>query len=178
MTTTDAGTDRAERLARLRELRSQATDDRPVNAPVEVFEVHSSGSTPTLIFSDAFQSDLGWSVENTSVSTGAWARGNPSGTGGQPESGDPEESGVRCYVTGLTGGSVGNDDLDGGPTRLISPLLDFSGGDGLISYSRWFFNDDGDGDTLEVSVTDNNGGTWKVVETGDSSRSANRRTRP
>ena len=124
-----------------------------------------AGEGLTQIFFDDFQGNLGWSVQNTSVSTGAWERGNPGGTGAQPESGDPDTAGVNCYMTELSGSSTSGSDLDGGPTRLQSPVLDFSAGDGLISYKRWAFNDDADlSDGLIVEVSNNGGSSWTQVE--------------
>jgi len=50
-------------------------------------------------------------------------------------------------------------------TRLISPTFDLSGRDHVvISYARWFTNDDGDGDRLDVHVSNDGGATWVLVE--------------
>jgi hypothetical protein len=72
----------------------------------------------------------------------------------------------RCYVTGngVLGGGVSEADLDGGPTVLTSPIMNFSGIDGLISYKRWFFTNT-DNDSLVVQISNNNGGSWTTVET-------------
>lgn len=136
----------------------------PAAAPAETYSTWSSGAVPALVFSDDFQTNKGWSVANTSVTAGGWARANPSGTGAQPQGGDPDTAGALCYVTGPAGGSIGADDLDGGPATLTSPVLDFSAGDGVVRYKRWFFNDRGDGDTLSVQVSNNNGSSWTTVE--------------
>ena len=149
---------------------SGGTWTNPATAPAETYVAYSRGATTLTILNDTFQTDLGWSVTNNSVSAGAWERGNPVGTGGQAESGDPDETGARCFVTGLSATSIGSNDLDGGPTTLTSPVLDFSAGDGLIRYSRWFFNDDGDGDTLQVQISNNNGSSWTTVETVDTQK--------
>lgn len=112
------------------------------------------------IFVDNFESDEGWTVLNENVDTGAWERAVPAGSGGTR--GDPpqdSDGSGKCYVTGN-----GNDeDLDGGPTRLISPVFDLSSGDAQISYYRWQYNDDGD-DYLVVEISNNAGGTWVQVE--------------
>ena len=136
----------------------------PIDAPVNTHALRSAGNmVPVLI--DDFETDQGWTVLNTGVTDGGWARAIPGETGAQPPGGDPDEAGSFCYVTGPNGGSTSNDDLDGGPARLFSPILDFSAGDGLISYSRWYFNDDGDGDSLLVEITsDPTGHTWQTVE--------------
>jgi hypothetical protein len=137
----------------------------PANAPAGVFKAYAAGSTTTL-FSDDFQANLGWSVTNTAVSAGAWTRVDPVESGAQPDRGDAESAGPNCYVTGngSVGGAVSEADLDGGPTVLTSPTLDFSGGDGLISYERWFFTNT-DNDSLVVEISNNGGASWTNVET-------------
>jgi hypothetical protein len=64
----------------------------------------------------------------------------------------------------VTGNNV-NADLDGGPTRLLSPLFDLSaGGSFEVSYARWFTNNAGDGDTLLVQLSNDDGVTFTTVE--------------
>lgn len=121
-------------------------------------------------FEDTFQSNLGWTVENVAVSTGAWVRDAPRGTflDGLPANpgADSTDPGTFCFFTGQgpVGGGVGDADVDGGPTRLISPVIDLSGGNAIIEYRRWFFNDDGD-DMFTVQVSNDNGASWVTVET-------------
>lgn len=137
----------------------------PALAP-RALHVAYAGSSTVTIFSDEFETNLGWTVSNQSVSTGAWVRVDPNGTGAAPEAGDDAGAGNQAYVTGngSPGGSDGDQDMDGGPTRLLSPTLDFSGGDGLIRYSRWFYNDDADADDMLVEISNNGGGSWTTVE--------------
>ena len=66
---------------------------------------------------------------------------------------------------GLPNAPAGDSDVDGGPTDLISPAIDLSGGDGYVSYQRWFYSNGTD--VLEVAVT-GDGVNWTVVETIDS----------
>jgi len=124
------------------------------SAPVGVF---------TAVFTDDFDTNLGWTVQNTSVSDGAWVRGVPSGSGGGR--GDPPTAfggSGACYVTG----NGVDQDLDGGPTRLLSPTLDLSGaGDFSISYARWFVSYNGSVDQMTVEISNNNGSSWTTVET-------------
>ncbi|MAB77835.1 MAG: hypothetical protein CMJ89_00655 [Planctomycetes bacterium] len=140
----------------------------PADAPSSFHSAYAADGL-TSVFSDNFQSNLGWTVSNTNNPTAPFARGNPVEDGAQPESGDPDTPGANCYMTGLNGGGVaGNLDLDGGTTRLSSPTLDFSGGDGLISYKRWFFCNDADSaerDELVVAVSNNDGASYTTVET-------------
>ncbi|MEE8169067.1 MAG: hypothetical protein V3T70_00835, partial [Phycisphaerae bacterium] len=59
----------------------------------------------------------------------------------------------------------GNSDVDGGPTRLISPVLDLSGAvNPMLSYARWFYNDDNDADRMDVELSDDDGMSWVLVE--------------
>jgi murein tripeptide amidase MpaA len=123
--------------------------------------------TATEIFDDNFETDTGWTVQSQNLDTGEWVRVDPNGTSAQPEDDNPEGTGTYCYVTGQgsAGGSVGEADVDGGPTSLISPVFDLTTvPNATISYYRWFYNDDGD-DTLVVEVSDDDGGSWTTVET-------------
>ncbi|MDM7460507.1 MAG: PepSY domain-containing protein, partial [bacterium] len=81
------------------------------------------------VFEDTFETSRGWSVQNDpSLTGGAWMRGVPRGTfqNGQPANPgyDSPDPGNNCVFTGQgsQGGSVGEADVDGGPTYLISPV--------------------------------------------------------
>ncbi|MEM7352622.1 MAG: hypothetical protein AAF657_17620, partial [Acidobacteriota bacterium] len=118
----------------------------------------------TRVFEDTFETDLGWTVNN-SAATGAWERDDPNGTGAQPENDFDGDLDDFCFFTGQAnpGSSIGNQDVDGGPTTLISPTIDFSTGDGLITYAFWFFtNDEETADDLIVEIT-NDGASWIPV---------------
>ena len=138
----------------------------PAQAPAE-FHTTYAASALTEIFNDDFESDLGWTVMNSSNPSGPFQRGFVVGDGAQPDRGDPDAAGLRCYMTGLDGGGqTGALDLDGGTSRLVSPALDFSAGDGLIRYKRWLFCNDSNAerDTLLVEVSDNGGSSYTTVE--------------
>ena len=49
-----------------------------------------------------------------------------------------------AFVTqnGVEGGGVSDADVDGGPTYLVSPVIDLQDNDATIFYSRWFFSSD------------------------------------
>jgi len=113
------------------------------------------------IFSDDFQTNQGWTVINEDLSDGPWERGVPAGDGtrGDPLT-DADGSGA-CY---LTDNVAGNSDVDGGPTRLISPVIDMSAGDGTVGYAYWMFNDDGD-DSLVVEISNDGGASWTTART-------------
>lgn len=132
----------------------------PPGAPASVHHALASYATREL-FVDDFLSDRGWTVTNENLSDGAWERGAPAGDG---STGDPildADGGGACF---LTANRLGNSDVDGGPTRLRSPLLDVSGTDALIRYARWFYNDDQDSDRLTVEVSNDDGARWTVAE--------------
>jgi len=151
-----------------------ATD--PPNAPIGFFTAISAGSLG-IVFQDTFETNQGWTVENINLTDGAWGRGVPvNGNRGDPPA-DSNDPGLQCFVTDNV---AGNSDVDGGPTRLISPILDLSGsGDFSISYQRWFTNDDGDGDRLDVHISNNGGTSWVLVESvpGDGINSGQWRAR-
>jgi len=126
----------------------------------------------TIEFSDDFETDQGWTVGafDDDASTGIWTRVAPNGTSAQPSEGyDAGNSGPVCYVTGQgsPGGGLGDADVDGGKTTLISPAIDLDGDDATISYWRWYSNDTSaspNADIFEVEVT-NDGSSWTNVET-------------
>jgi choice-of-anchor B domain-containing protein len=121
-------------------------------------------------YQDDFFTDLGWNLVNQGATTGDWELGEPNGTNfnGQPSNpGDDvgDDIGDQAYVTGNAGGGAGNDDIDGGNTQLVSPIIDLSGYNlPVLTFSYWFFNDGGNGgppnDELEVRI---NNGTDEVV---------------
>jgi hypothetical protein len=133
----------------------------PFNAPDEVYAFDLGFIE--LVWEDDFETSTGWTVESTNIQTGEWERADPAGTDAQPED-DHTEDGTHCFVTGRLGGSVGNDDVDGGPTQLLSPTLDLSQGDATIGFFLWFYHSDyGAQQPLEIHLSNNNGTTWTKV---------------
>ncbi len=131
----------------------------PPGAPEEAYRVDVAIGTE-VVFEDDFDLDFGWTVDNTGSVAGAWERGDPNGTGAQPENDATGAGDGSCFFTGqgVIGGAIEDADVDGGPTALISPPIDLSAGGGIVSYSYWLFNDDG-GDALIVEVSAN-GTDW------------------
>lgn len=123
---------------------------------------------------DAFETNSGWTVGPTTAVTGAWVRVNPVGTSNgnqvQPED-DHSETGTICWVTGngTSATNVGEADVDGGLTTLVSPNYNFAGSsNATVSYWRWYSNGFGAGpyaDTFRVDVSTNGGTTWTNAET-------------
>ena len=135
----------------------------PANAPTGYFTVYSA-LTPATVFADDFNTDKGWVVtSHSSLTNGAWERGTPIESGFQPGYDDDKDPGNSCFVTenGSVGGGSSDADVDGGPARLFSPTLDFSAGDGVISFTAWqACNDPDDNDGLAVSLSDDGGSSW------------------
>jgi hypothetical protein len=156
----------------------------PPTAPAQTYTANVATSSQVLM-DDNFEQDLGWTVARESVddpfepglqdlTTGDWARVDPvpvinpedDDAVTQPGSGAPGSVGSFAYVTGPDDGeSPGSDDVDWGPVSLISPIIAVAGGDARLSYSRWFYNDDGDDDALTIELSNDNGESWTLVET-------------
>jgi len=146
----------------------------PWNAPASVYSFDVFLTVE--LFHDDFETDTGWTVEDINVTTGTWERCDPNPTSGQqvaPVDDNPAGTGTQCYVTanGPSGATYSDWDVDGGPTRLISPTLDFSSGDANISFYYWFYGRDGD-DPFSVDISNDDGATWTSVFTTMSSNSA------
>ncbi len=116
----------------------------------------------TVVLEDTLESGAGWTVENTAVTDGAWDA-QPSVPLGGGDRGDPAndfDGSGRCF---LTDNVDGNSDVDGGPTRLISPPIDVAGvDDPWITYARWFTSDDDD--TFTVHASNDGGASWRLAE--------------
>ena len=111
---------------------------------------------------DNFALDLGWTV-NGDAETGIWVRETPIPTTfqGRPANVDEDiqtDIGTQCYFTGNGGGTGGNDDVDNGTTRIISPEFNVSSFQNpVLEYTAWFFGAGGAGnvnDTLFIRIWD------------------------
>ncbi|HRV81732.1 MAG TPA: choice-of-anchor B family protein, partial [Planctomycetota bacterium] len=141
----------------------------PSNAPAQTFASVAAFGLSNLGDFD-MEADLGWvsGAAGDDATTGLWTRGNPNGSGAQPED-DHSAVGTSCWFTGqaAVGAAIGTNDVDGGTTTLLSPVFDLSGNpDATIEYWRWYVNN-GNGaadDSFYVDIT-SNGSTWVNVET-------------
>lgn len=82
-------------------------------------------------YADDFFVDLGWTVIEESEA-GNWEIGEPMGIyfGDvlvETDGDDMDDIGYKCYVTERNSGSLGENDVDGGTTVLMSPDMDFTG---------------------------------------------------
>ncbi|MFM1823026.1 MAG: hypothetical protein RI967_1292 [Planctomycetota bacterium] len=142
----------------------------PLDAPVTLYSapVATGATTP---FDDSVETNLGWQLgaAGDTATTGQWVRVNPNGTAAQPED-DVSADGTICFVTGQgsAGGALGEADVDGGFTTLVSPAMDASAGEAYLSYWRWYSNNAGAGanqDTFRIQISGDNGATWTALET-------------
>jgi hypothetical protein len=123
----------------------------PISSLVAVGEIVAVNET--------IQSDNGWMTQDTSLSSGSWERAVPGDFGRSDPTSDYDGSGI-CYVTGNTT----NEDVDGGPTVLTSPVYDLSAVDApVVEYARWMKTEDGN-DFLVVQFSDDAGASWSTVE--------------
>jgi len=122
---------------------------------------------------DDFDSDLGWTSDPGSTTTGAFVREDPIGVQddlsrfSNPED-DSSPDGTRCWVTGngVIGGKndENNNDVDDGAAALLSPPF----GEPILyaldlSYDRWYYDVDS-GNSFRSEVSNDGGATWTVLE--------------
>ncbi|MHC5047291.1 MAG: trypsin-like serine peptidase [Planctomycetota bacterium] len=141
----------------------------PRQAPYEVYTaIAATGLVP--VFEDDFETDRGWTVAAAGgLTDGQWQRAVPIASSvcdrGNP-GGDADGSG-RCYVTDNDPSNC-DSDVDDGSAVLLSPVMDASQGEAIISYRRWFSTIAGSNpfqDTFVVEVSGDGGATWSELET-------------
>jgi len=150
----------------------------PASAPASAYDAIATTGVEIALRDDIEGDVSGWTIQSSSLTSGEWEQAEPHFTlsGGEfaapPNDATQGAENVMAFVTedlGFDGGAVGEADIDGGPTYLISPTLDLEGTDGVISYARWFFSTATDGpsqaDFLTVDISGNNGATWNSVPT-------------
>jgi choice-of-anchor B domain-containing protein len=146
----------------------------PADIPVTIFANSTQTEDIQLVPASThvdFSSSAGWSVStDPSVTAGVWTFAEPFGT---YSSGIPVQTEVdhtlnpenQCAVTGnLNSGNIGADDVDGGATRLLSPIYDLSGmAEPHAFYYRWYAVN-ADDDEWQVHVTGDGGANWVLLE--------------
>jgi len=135
-------------------------------------DCNNNGVLDVCDVTENFESNHGWvaGAAGDTATGGVWVRVDPIGTTAAPADDHTPGSGRACFVTGqgTIDGAVGDADVDGGATTLRSPAFNLLGMDETeIGYWRWFSNHIGAGagqDVLTVSISNNGGSTWTVVE--------------
>ncbi|MFI4897674.1 MAG: trypsin-like serine protease [Phycisphaerales bacterium JB059] len=152
------------------DLDSGATVTAPAGAS-SVFHVQAADQVDLDDLYD-FETPVGFSAgaPGDDATTGIWVRVDPIGTAAQPED-DHTPSGTIAWVTGQgsPSGGLGDNDIDGGTTSLVSNAIDLSGTESAtISYARWYSNSAGaapNADIFQVFVSDDDGQNYVLVET-------------
>ncbi|MCA9243132.1 MAG: choice-of-anchor B family protein [Phycisphaerales bacterium] len=146
------------------------TVTHPFTAPTKT-NVAAVYDTLNVIVDEHFDADTGWTAgaPGDTATTGIWERVTPIGSAAQANEDATPGSGGVCFVTQQAVGAVGDHDVDGGFTNLISPAYDLSDtADPYVSYARWYDNSrggDAHNDTFLVFISDNDGATWTPLET-------------
>ncbi len=141
---------------------ASGTHTDPEGAPDAAYSALVGTLIP--LFSDDFENDTGWTVENEpGLTDGPWDRGMPANGGRGDPPADYDGSG-QCYVTDNV---AGNSDVDGGATKLLSPVFDLAGEDRVLaSAAIWYTNfcgDDPHDDVFEIFVSNNGGTDWVLA---------------
>jgi hypothetical protein len=148
------------------------TVTNPPGAPGSFHSASLTGGVEAVIFSDNFETDLGWTTSVNGAASGWWERGVPVNdpNWAYDPSSDGDGSG-QCY---LTQNALGNTDVDGGSVTLISPALDLQGGSALVRYYYYLNLTVADGvDRLLVEGSSNGlAGPWSVLATHTTSSAA------
>lgn len=122
------------------------------------------GNGATTIFQDSFETNLGWQTNASGTDTatsGAWARGVPQATDSNgPKQLGTATSGSNGLFTGLPAGSApGANDVDGGITSILSPVINLPAGANLtLSFNYYLAHGSNatNADGMRVSIIANN----------------------
>ena len=137
----------------------------PRDAAREVYSYPVGTTSP--VFSDDFESDLGWTVQDgPELVGGSWERGVPIGGGDRSDPPTDYDGSGSCF---LTENQDGDSDVDKDWTRLTSPSIDLSAGtEAVVEFAFWYRNDRGDnpnGDYFITYLSDNDGASWTAADT-------------
>jgi len=146
---------------------AQATNGQTVYSPVGAPAVRfgaTYGTSEIVILDEPFDATGGWTVANTALTDGPWSRGVPVGGGDREDPATAFGGSGSCWVTDNVDD---NSDVDGGPTRLLSPSYNLAANpNAQVSYAWWLGVDDNDAtDTYTVEVSANGGTNWTLVRT-------------
>lgn len=141
----------------------------PASVPANYHEVTARLNVQVAF--DDMEVETGWTagVAGDTATGGQWVRVNPNGTAAAPEHDHTSGGATRCFVTGqgTVGGAIGEADVDGGTTTLLSPLYDMSAMlDPEISYWLWYSNDliAAQDDVFVAEISNDGGASWTLLE--------------
>ncbi len=150
-----------------------------------VIEESSTAPVNKVFFADDLESGnvKGWRIgSDSNATTGAWIIGDPVATFDGTTPAQPGEDNTvlgtnALYTAANPDGNLGIDDVDGGQTVLLSPVINLSGvSSATLSYARWFYNRDlgeDSGDFFKASVSNNGGSSWVDLEVLGTNNRAN-----
>jgi len=151
------------------------------NYGTTTFDVNEDASVTVELavgYQDDFVLDYDWTTSGN-ASTGDWERGVPVGTDFNGNESNPGSDvngdlGDIAYVTGNSGGGVGDDDVDDGNVVLTSPVMDLTTyGEPVMNYRLWFFNQGGSGNPNdEMTISISNGTQTVELENISNSQSS------
>ena len=152
----------------------------PATAPTITNPISVQSGNTQPYSNDMEVSTSDWTVINEGgLTTGGWQVATPigatSGIYASAPAADASAVGTKAWVTqnGLAGGAATAADVDGGTTRLVSPVFDLSTAtNATVTYSRWYFCSDAapagstpaEVDVLFVEISTNDGATWGRLE--------------
>ena len=152
----------------------------PPGAPASFHSTIAASGTESTT-EDFELGSVGWTVVNhASLTAGGWTRVDPVAALNNTELAAPEDDAqaatdkIFCFVTGngSPGGAASLTDVDGGPTQLISPVIDLADTDATISFAAWAYSSGGTVDSLIVAVSNDNGTNWTTAKTIGSTSSS------
>jgi hypothetical protein len=149
------------------------TSTSPAGAPASYYSLFITQVSYAYQAEDP--ADVNWTIggPGDNATSGLWIRDNPVGTtynGGpvQAEDDHTPTPGVKCFVTGngAVGGAVGDQDVDGGCTSILSPTFDLSQATmAFVTYYRWYGRTGNSADDdFEIDVSPNGGANWVALE--------------
>lgn len=145
----------------------RSTITSPADAPNNVYT--AKVGEVVVSFEDNFETDNGWTTEILGASSGQWQRGVPVDDDSWDY--DPATDGDGSGQCFLTENEMGNTDVDNGAVRLISPVMDMSGGcDIEYFFNLYLTNTDGGVDKLLVEINNDGGvGSWIEIASHEAS---------
>ena len=138
-------------------------NDGVENSQAATVSITVKQTTPVTIFSDNFETNLGWTRNPSgtdTASSGGWERANPQSTSySGPKQLGTTVSGLYDLVTGpLAGSSYSRYDVDGGVTTIRSPLITLpASGDLEITFAYYMAhrNNSSSADYFRVKIVGN-----------------------